>query len=439
MITTDSFQITPIPIETAYFLDDAAKYPVEEKDDTGKVKRIYKLIRDPNKFNRYYFNYPPEWKTSNMGENIVGVRSLWTMNKPREFYFSLFLRKYKKVKFYEALKKYDSDKYKNITDKDKLYNISISMSDAVIQKVINLMNEKDVIVFPFNFHISLRSEDNFNDMWGIINETLANQTDLKSLIKDFYTNSDNYEIEEKLEYVQALNKYNDNDELLYQYGRDVWFSQQLSNVHNFFGMKKDVSIYETYNNGDFVEHFHSPCNVSPNDAYFVDMLFANNNNTYFKKYVNNLNGLDEKLDDKLPNFFCEGLYSPFSRNDPQPLTEDDEFSHDFNAMFNVGNERHQNSLDFITTYHRSISFRNVYNRESLKIYASFASQSNDYYVGNSHVYFNPIKYYKLNSKDDKFWIEFYSGRHYNYPVNISEDEGFIMEMLFMQNQKLLYT
>ena len=108
-------------------------------------------------------------------------------------------------------------------------------------------------------------------------------------------------------------------------------------------------------------------------------------------------------------------------------------------MFNVGDKPWQNSLDFITTYHRYLNFKNIYNRESLKIHASFANESNNYYIGNSHIYFNPIKYYKLNSKDDRFWIEFYSGRHYNYPVNIPEDEGFILEMLFMQNQKLLYT
>ena len=133
------------------------------------------------------------------------------------------------------------------------------------------------------------------------------------------------------------------------------------------------------------------------------------------------------------------MYCPFSRSDPQPLTKDDEFTKDFNAIFNIGDEPWQNGLDYITTFHRFISFRNVYNRSTLKIHASFANQSNDYYVGNSHVYFDPIKYYNLQTKDDKFWIEFYSGRHYNYPVNMPEDEGLVLEMLFMLNQKLLYT
>ena len=46
---------TPLPIETAYFLEDAQ--------------------HDKAKFNRYWFNFPPEWSTANKGESIVGVRS----------------------------------------------------------------------------------------------------------------------------------------------------------------------------------------------------------------------------------------------------------------------------------------------------------------------------------------------------------------------------
>ena len=441
MISNDYFQVTPIPFETAYFLSDAAKMKYTDKDDKGHNVTKYKLMRDRNNFNRYYFNYPPEWKTANVGESIVGVRSLWAMSKSREFYFNLFLRKYKKSKFNEALKQCYPE-YKN-KKPDELYSIVQKMSDEAIQEIVNQMKEEDVIVFPFNIYVTLRSKDHFNDMWEIINQTLAAQTDLKNITKNFYTNKNtdvkDYPIEQKLKYVQALNKYNDNDELLYQYNRDVWFTQQLSNVHNFFGMKKDVSLYETYKNNELIEHFHSPCNLSPTDAYYVDMLFVNDINTYYKKYKDTSNALNDQLDPDLPPFFSEGLYSGKSLENPQPLTKEDEFTHNFNAIFNVGNNPWQNSLDYITTYHRFISFRNIYNRESVKVHASFANQSNNYYVGNSHVYFNPIKYYKLNSKDDKFWIEFYGGRHYNYPINIPEDEGFVLEMLFMQNQKLLYT
>ena len=47
---------TPIPIETIFFLEEAR--------------------RDPNKPNRFYFNYPVQWRTNNMGESIIGVRNI---------------------------------------------------------------------------------------------------------------------------------------------------------------------------------------------------------------------------------------------------------------------------------------------------------------------------------------------------------------------------
>ena len=422
------FQQTPIPIETAYFLDNAAKF---------KTEKGYELVRDKNKFNKFYFNYPPEWKTANVGEMIVGIRSLWTMCKPRVFNFNIFIRKYKKKKFYEAMRQYD-EKYEDKTD-EELFEIQGHFTDKKIQEIINTVNEKDFVVFPFNMNISLRSKEDWYDMWNIMNETLSVQTDLKNFIKDYYTNSDDYSIDDKLKWIRALNKYNDNDELLYQYDRDIWFRQNISKSHNLFGMVKDISLYETYLNNELNECFYSDHNLNHDDAFFIDILFVNDNSTYYKKYRNISNTLETKRDEDLPDFFADDLYSPFSTDGPKPLDDSDSFNNDFNAVFNVGDKPWQNSLDFITTYHRYLNFKNIYNRESLKIHASFANESNNYYICNSHIYFNPIKYYKLNSKDDRFWIEFYSGRHYNYPVNIPEDEGFILEMLFMQNQKLLYT
>ncbi len=50
---------TPIPIEYAYFLEDGEQ--------------------DPSKPNRYYFNFPQEWCTSNRGESIVGVRRIFML------------------------------------------------------------------------------------------------------------------------------------------------------------------------------------------------------------------------------------------------------------------------------------------------------------------------------------------------------------------------
>ena len=51
---------TPLSIETVFFLYDAQQS---------------KCLT--NKFNRFYFNYPSEWLTSYVGEEITGVRNIW--------------------------------------------------------------------------------------------------------------------------------------------------------------------------------------------------------------------------------------------------------------------------------------------------------------------------------------------------------------------------
>lgn len=50
---------TPLPIETEFFIDDpATNICKESKRNSNRLPII-----DKEKFNRYYFNYPAEWKT----------------------------------------------------------------------------------------------------------------------------------------------------------------------------------------------------------------------------------------------------------------------------------------------------------------------------------------------------------------------------------------
>lgn len=69
--------IVPVPIETAYFLEDAQE--------------------DLTKPNRYYFDFPEEWATSNRGESIVGVRSIRMIPRGRLLLFRIGIRKYYKA------------------------------------------------------------------------------------------------------------------------------------------------------------------------------------------------------------------------------------------------------------------------------------------------------------------------------------------------------
>ena len=71
----------PIPLEYVYFIQDG------EQDKTRP--------------NRYYFEYPQEWMTSNKGETIVGVRSIWITSRRKKMVFKLKIRKYYRKDFDE--------------------------------------------------------------------------------------------------------------------------------------------------------------------------------------------------------------------------------------------------------------------------------------------------------------------------------------------------
>ena len=83
----------------------------------------------------------------------------------------------------------------------------------------------------------------------------------------------------------------------------------------------------------------------------------------------------------------------------------------------------------------------------LKTFSSIAADSNRGYIGNSQLVFNPIKYFKINSTDKKFYIDFYNARNIKCPAvlpyKMKEDgstlnEPFVIELQLMQNEKLLY-
>ena len=99
-------------------------------------------------------------------------------------------------------------------------------------------------------------------------------------------------------------------------------------------------------------------------------------------------------------------------------------------------------------YVTGFNFFDVWDRHSCKLFSSFAADSNRGYIGNSTVDMIPIKYFKLNSTDKKFYIDFYNSRNINCPSVIPYQNGqsgqkvmneqFLMEIQLMQNDKLLY-
>ncbi len=131
------YQRTPLPIETAFTMDDIA-YNIT-KDENGNF--IQQPIIDKDKFNRYYFNYPAEWKTSDTGEPIVGLRSIWIHKKKRKLEFQLCIRKYRKSTFLKVLKSNISKfpQFANGIDIDFSYLINHPLSDEEIDMIVSKM------------------------------------------------------------------------------------------------------------------------------------------------------------------------------------------------------------------------------------------------------------------------------------------------------------
>ena len=108
---------TPIAIEYAYFLEDGQQ--------------------DPSKFNRYYFNFPQEWCTSNRGESIIGVRNIFMLARRRKIEFTLGVRKYRRDDYHAIQKdnpKFTDDQIYKAIEEDKKSEVFISINSWLNQE-----------------------------------------------------------------------------------------------------------------------------------------------------------------------------------------------------------------------------------------------------------------------------------------------------------------
>ena len=88
-------------------------------------------------------------------------------------------------------------------------------------------------------------------------------------------------------------------------------------------------------------------------------------------------------------------------------------------------------------WHDMLQYRNVYDREPVKVYSNIATQSFHMYVGNSNEKFVPIKYFRTNFCDNRCWIEFYRSLSYNTPVYLPEKTitSFSIDLQFLPFDK----
>ena len=426
---------TPIAIEYAYFLEDGQQ--------------------DPAKFNRYYFNFPQEWCTSNRGESIIGVRNIFMLARRRKIEFTLGVRKYRRDD-YNALKrdnpKFTDDQIYKAIEEDKKSEVFISINSWLNQQndLSEVWNDmRAAIEAKFEeFNISadkINKEHNSNlydqetklsiEQTNLVDEHDKLEIEIDNLIAQIF--------EEKDEAIKAdlqkqLNKANEdfeknrkaiteNAKEMERIREEIKLNEQKPTfIEEKEGLRRrDVQTDGFYNYDDnmFYEIFYSPTNGelvkdSKYKNYYVDLSIS------FRV---------RPKDNKLP-------YRRFDFDDVYNIGYESFNNHpeDFMDLSKPIKDKEGNIIRYEGKWMRELRFKNVWDRHSCTIYSSIAEQSNKYYLGNSQIYFNPIKYFKLNSTDQHFWIEFYSGRHNNIPILIPNNESFKIEMQFLPYKKMLY-
>ena len=128
----------PLPIETVY---NSIVDSVKVKGEYG----ITKYYTDNNEhFNRIYFKYPAEWRTSNLGEKIIGVRHMSVKWRTGWIEFIIYV------------KKYDSDAYDRLMERFKRANKDVCdplSNDEIHDIVLDNMKLQYVRVYEIPVHI----------------------------------------------------------------------------------------------------------------------------------------------------------------------------------------------------------------------------------------------------------------------------------------------
>ena len=310
----------PIPTETSLFSED------------GEI--------DPELKWRWWFKLPDIWTTSNIGEKIVGIRSIYLMKNRRKIEYTLHLKKYKYTK---------TDDAEMIEDE--------TVNELTVRMVSWLPVDKDLREF-------------YIDMFAQVNAAIEENNKTKT-------------------------------------PQQIAFEMNNTDVY-----RRDIQM-----DGVFEKH--------QNRRSFVEKIYCPN------KYADEIIGTASPGSTSLEGttYFTKCMFK---------ITDVNE---DFDLIFNIND----NPLpkDYVT----EMNFYDVWDRHSCKVFSNIASDSNHGYVGNSQVVFSPIKYFKINSTDKKFYIDFYNSRNIKCPSVLpykkKEDgstlnEPFIIELQLMQNEKLLY-
>ena len=405
----------PIPIEIAYFLEDSTP--------------------DNTKPNRYYFNFPADWITSNRGETVIGVRNIFMMPRRRKLKFTIGIRKYYREDYDDYVNTYGDYGldfvFKHLPEYRKsetTINInSWITSDKDLRELFKDVSYFAVLQFQIeNEKIEAFNKENLDYFNAEIDkqiDSLSKQStqitgeieNLNKEIQNLQTQIDNEkditqiaelttQLEEKQK--ELINKRNQIDEL----------SNQMNELEEQKKAKKFKPLFQQQDK-------------PPRHDIQMDGVYDNERNCFVE------------LIESQKNEYYVDFCITFKQRPIDDKSNNDEY--DFADVMNIGYNPYQNNPNKYMNgkngiWMRKIEFENVWDRHSCKVYSSIAGVSSKGYLGNSQIFFQPIKYFKLNSTDQKFWIEFYSSTYHRIPVKIPLNESFVIEMQLLPYRKLLY-
>ncbi|KAK8875784.1 hypothetical protein M9Y10_005959 [Tritrichomonas musculus] len=380
----------PLPFETVYNSEADA---VKSEDFLGRA-----LIWSKNRVhaNRLEFTYPPEWKTSNVGEKIIGIRNMTIHRKEGTLQFILYIRKYKRSL------------------------IRVSANDKLNQERINAIDDERLRANMRIFAIPIVVRVTRYDTWLDIKERIMNVIRQENIynflcrkLKSLYTVP-----------VELIPKMNQLEQVKNNYYEMIQLSDELILERiPFYLEPDDVDLITTVFNNKVSLCFISPYNSNQNSTYCFDFTI-----TAFDQFTDDIHVTYRK-------FYVvndDGELTGKTKDVPDPFTAEDWFNSytsDFFAIY----------CDDDFRYTRTLRFNNVMTDLQCEVAASFAVQSNHNIIGRTNEVYTPIKYYKVNDNNDRFYIEFYDRDNVNLPLTFNDNLVFTIDMVLLQNRKLIYS
>lgn len=394
----------PLPLETVYCSEVNALIRDRNTTDGTTFDRF-----GVENFNKIFFKYPPEWKTADVGEKIIGIRKMTIHWKDDDIKFMLYVRKYK-------------------------HFIPSSTDDVANQAEINDADDEELqekmSIFPIPIHVRISSNDTWNDIKEKI-MSIINQHNLYDYL--YRTLRAQYSVPATLTpKLQQLDQIKDN-----YYAMLADSFNLIGEAIPFYLEPGDIDIVKTIDNGLTSIQFVSPQNNEDRHDFFVDFMIAplaphtrHQDATFNKLYEPNGRS-------KNPSVLFPGDLN-FDDDKSPDLNKHDWFSLNTTDFFNIGYRKYSNQVLYVLRFHRTLKLMNMMSDLECAVAASFANQTTNYVIGRTNEMFVPIKYYKLNSNDDKFWIGFYDRDVVNIPIAFNSSVVFTIDMVFLQNRKLIY-